>query len=236
MSVSAKKLRANRLNAKKSRGATTPAGRAASSQNAVKHGLCSSVFRVQPTEQQWQFDELYRQFVEAEKPLDSVEFSLVRKMTEATWQSARAVRLQEGCITATQSPEQKANNIQELSMPPQFERFLRYQAAYDRAYARAAKELREKRKERQLAERGVVSQKRQEAAEARKEAAENRQKELHPHRVAAAKARSEREQTNTTLAAIKLGDKIASSLSPEDAKAFTEIAENRCQSAVSERL
>jgi hypothetical protein len=152
-------------------------------------------------------------------------------MTHILQDDRRAVRLQEGCITATQSPEQKANNIQELSMPPQFERFLRYQAAYDRAYARAAKELREKRKERQLAERGVVSQKRQEAAEARKEAAENRQKELHPHRVAAAKARSEREQTNTTLAGIKLADKITSSLSPEDAKTFTEIATRRWEAS-----
>jgi len=212
MSVSKRKRKANRANAQKSTGAVTPAGRAAVSTNAIKHGL-TGCFRVLVTESQEQFDLLLEQFLEAEQPVGGVEVQLVRKMAEHTWMSARCVRAQEGCITATQTPEQKAQGLCATSVNLEIERYLRYQAAHDRAYQRASKELRERRKERQLAARGFVSQKHQEAQEAR-------QAELHPHKVAAAKAGAQHAESRATMASIKTAEKITSFIPPEAAAAW----------------
>ncbi len=64
-------------------------------------------------------------------------------------------------------------------MRPELERYLRYQAHHDRAYARASAELLKRKKERRVEEIGFESQKRAEAQEKRRDAKENRQVEQH---------------------------------------------------------
>ncbi|MBV8898420.1 MAG: hypothetical protein JO051_18025 [Acidobacteriaceae bacterium] len=210
MSISDRKLEANRANAQKSSGPATQAGLEKSSRNAVKHGL-TGCFRVLPYESQEDFDYLLNEFVEAEKPVGAVEFQLVRKMAEFTWLGARCVRMQEGCITETQTPEQKAAGLTQSSVSYEIDRYIRYQAAHDRAYQRASKELQDRRKQRLIAERGFVSQKRTEADQERKA-------ELHQYKVAAAKAHAGAAESRATIAAIKAAESITSFLPPEAAE------------------
>jgi hypothetical protein len=188
--TSLKRILANRANSQKSTGPTSDTGRTKSATNSRKHGLTGR-FTVMPGENQEAFDNLFQQFMLDEKPVGSVEIELVRKMAEHTWLRERAARCQEACfVVMPQSPEQAANDEAEVRVRAELERYIRYQSHHDRAYARAASELLKRQKERRLAECDFVSQKRSEAEETRKA-------EIHPYKVAAAKAHSEREQLRT---------------------------------------
>jgi len=191
MSTSKKKLAANRANAQKSTGPKTPEGKAKVAQNNWKHGL-TGTFRVLPGENQQTYDDLLDEFVRVEKPADGLELQLVRKMAESNWISARAVRLQEGCIVNTSTPELAAQKLASAAVSNQLERFLRYQAAADRAYARAAAELAKRRKERAQAERGFESQKRAKALLVIRQKQQQQRDELHPPRFLHAQLKTER--------------------------------------------
>ena len=168
-----KRTAANRANAQKSTGPKTEAGKEKVSQNALKHGLCGN-FKVLACENQAEYDGIFESFLQAEKPVDDVERQLVIKMARHTWRSERAIRFQEGCFwIQPQTPEQEKTGDRGLAMRVDIEMYVRYQAAHDRAYARAANELAKRRKERRLAENGFESQKRAAAQEMRREAQEN---------------------------------------------------------------
>ncbi|HZS57299.1 MAG TPA: hypothetical protein VFA65_23065, partial [Bryobacteraceae bacterium] len=123
----------------------------------------------------------------------------------------RASRLQEGCFIISRTDEQRRNLEGQAVIDPQLERFMRYQAHHDRAYARASAELLKRRKERLLAERGFVSQQRAEQREKRCE-------EVHVYRVergkiavAIDKIKLEREQTKTLTAQVDAVNQTTSS-------------------------
>ena len=177
--VTDKQLAANRENAQQSHGPVTPEGKAISSQNAMKHGLCGR-FKVLAGENQAAFDELFNQFVKDEQPVGSVEVELVRRMAEYTWLRDRATRFQTACFhVADPTPELTAAGKSDIGFSPELERFLRYQAHFDRAFARASAELMKRRKERELRESRFESQKRARATEFRSEKRERRQEERH---------------------------------------------------------
>ena len=191
MPISARKLAANRANAQKSTGPRCPESKEKVALNAVKHGLCGR-FKVLSCEDQSEYDDLLRRFMEAEKPVDDVERELVAKMARHTWLSERAIRFQEGCfLVQPQSPEEEAANRDGIAVRKDLDNYLRYQTCHDRAYARAAAELARRRKERQLSESRFDSQQRARAAEARREKHSNHRDELHHWRVAGAQANAE---------------------------------------------
>ena len=66
------KMMANRRNAAKSTGPRTPEGKAASSQNRLAHGLCSSALLVRG-ESQEQFDALRAEVIAAYQPATAEE-------------------------------------------------------------------------------------------------------------------------------------------------------------------
>ena len=106
-----KQIFANRRNAQKSSGATTPEGKSIVAQNSRKHGLTGR-FTVMPGENQEAFDNLFEQFMLDEKPVGSVEVELVRKMAEHTWLRQRASRCLEACfLVLPQTPEQAENGL-----------------------------------------------------------------------------------------------------------------------------
>ena len=177
-------LKANRENAKKSTGPTTAAGKSKVSQNRVTHGL-TGAFQVLPGENAENFDKLLNQLMTDEKPVGIAEIELVKKMAQHFWCSERASRFQEGCfLVIAQTPEQLENGEAEIRVRPELERYTRYQAHHDRAYARASAELLKRRKERRQLENGFESQQRAEAQEKRREANENRKVERHKTAVA----------------------------------------------------
>ena len=162
MSISEAKLEASRTNGAKSQGPTSAVGRAKAAQNAIKHGLCGKFFVLQ-SESQDEYNALLQRFIDAEKPLDDVEYELVAKMARSTWMSERAVRMQNGCFTQQpQTDTLKAESMAYISVRDDLDKFLRYQTTHDRAYARAAAELAKRRKERAAEQRGFVSQQRAE--------------------------------------------------------------------------
>jgi hypothetical protein len=183
---SIRQLFANRENAKNSTGPVTPEGKAISSQNRVVHGL-SGQFRVIAGENQAAFNDMLDEFMRDEQPIGIAEVELVKKMVESIWLSNRARRYQDACfVVKPQTRDQLARNEAEVAVRPELERYERYQAHHDRAYARAAAELLRRKKERRLLQNGFESQKRHEAQERRRENHENRVVELHRFAVASA--------------------------------------------------
>jgi hypothetical protein len=194
-----KKLLSNRRNAQKSSGPASPEGKAIVSQNRTVHGLTGR-FGVLAGEDQGQYDRLMDKFMIDENPVGIAEIELVKKMVESLWLTKRGRRLQEGCfLVKEQTADQEANNIAELRVRPELERYLRYQAHHDRVYARAANELLRRRKERLAAERGFESQKRAEAEEIRRETRHVQANETWKYRHATAEQRYEQAVIRTDL-------------------------------------
>ena len=197
MSISERKLEANRANAQKSRGPQLPEMKEKVSQNARKHGLCSH-FHILPCESKAEYDHFLDQLMKDEKPVGSAEIELVVKMAENTWLSKRALRMQHGCYSLEpRTPEQEARGEHPIGISFSLERYIRYQTSFDRAYQRTSKELRERRKERQIEERGFVSKKHAEAEEQRKA-------EKHKEATAHAKIRRQLDEIRLTEKFAKL--------------------------------
>ena len=163
MPISARKLAANRANAKKSTGPTSAAGLEKSSQNRRTHGLCGK-FAVLANESQELFDELLDAFVETEQPANPIEYELVVRMAQQRWLSSRAIAYQNACFEVLpETEENRRNHTKNVAINVELDRHLRYLAASDRAYARASAELARRKKDRELQARGFESQKRAEA-------------------------------------------------------------------------
>jgi hypothetical protein len=198
-----KQLAANRRNAQKSTGPKTPEGRATVSKNRMIHGLRGKFGVVEELEKQENFDALRELYIEELQPNGQVQLDLVEKMAESTWLSARASRGTETCfVLEPKTPEQKKSGDIPVGIDHTgLQRFLRYQAAHDRAYQRAAAELRKLKEAERLAEIGFERQKRQQAEEARKA-------EKHKLAISVATMRTQREE-------MRLGDEIAKMLPPD---------------------
>ena len=98
------KILANRHNAKKSTGPRTHQGKAAVSQNAVKHGLLARQDVISP-ESQADFD-LYRSQILAElTPESPMESILAERIVTLSWRLKRIGRIQNQTIDALNSPD-----------------------------------------------------------------------------------------------------------------------------------
>ena len=84
---------ANRRNAMKSTGPRTSEGKAASSQNRLAHGLCSSSLLIRG-ESQCEFDALHTEIVDAYRPATPEEQMLTDQLAEAQWRLNRARRVE----------------------------------------------------------------------------------------------------------------------------------------------
>jgi len=103
MSTEAQTL-ANRLNAQKSTGPRTSEGKAAVSQNAVKHGLLAR-HDVINSECQADFD-LYRDRMLAElAPASPMESMLAERIVSLSWRLRRTGRIQNQTIDALNAPD-----------------------------------------------------------------------------------------------------------------------------------
>jgi hypothetical protein len=82
---------ANRRNAQKSTGPTTPEGRAAVRHNALKHGLTAEIL-IPSMEDQPDFDRLCDAFETEYQPVGPTEESLLENLAAAKWRLSRAHR------------------------------------------------------------------------------------------------------------------------------------------------
>ena len=90
--ASAAQVLANQQNAQLSSGPRTEAGKAASSRNAVRHGL-TGAFRVLAHEDQHEFDQLSTRLVDEHEPKTEHQLFLVEQLAKSQWNLARAQRL-----------------------------------------------------------------------------------------------------------------------------------------------
>ena len=136
---------ANRRNAEHSTGPRTPEGKAASSHNALKHGLTSAQI-VLPTESQAEFDELANELREEYQPDTPSESLLVDQLIAASWK-LRRVRAAEAHFYQTID-----SATDPLIDDPKLERLARHEARIERSFYRALHELQRIQRERRKAE------------------------------------------------------------------------------------
>jgi hypothetical protein len=86
-------INANRQNAQKSTGPVSAEGKAAVSQNALKHGLCA-VQDVVPTEDQAEFDATRQQMIGDLAPVGAIEMMLAQRISSLAWRLRRAQTMQ----------------------------------------------------------------------------------------------------------------------------------------------
>ena len=131
--TSAKQAESNRRNASKSTGPKTAEGKAASSLNALRHGLRSRTF-MQPGDDQEEYNQLCADLQDALKPQDRPEQLLLEKMAIAEWQLVRLQR-SEYILLLDQHGIIDAGHI------PLFDRLSQFQARLERTSIRVYKEL-----------------------------------------------------------------------------------------------
>jgi len=110
----------------KSTGPRTESGKAASSQNALRHGLASGTILI-PGEDPAEFQALETALFDQYKPADPTQTILVHDMAKHHWLKDRALRLQ-GEALALATPGE---------IPASFPVLLRYQTTNDRAFYKA---------------------------------------------------------------------------------------------------
>lgn len=143
---------ANRQNAGKSTGPKTPDGKATVGRNATSHGL-SGRFSVLPHESREEYDSLAVRLAAEHAPEGETQAFLVERMVQARWKLARLERLaflaMEETITAPDTPQDPdARLLETLSRGGNvLEKLERYQAATERSFYKALRELRTLQKE-----------------------------------------------------------------------------------------
>ncbi len=118
----------------KATGPRTPEGKAASGQNALRHGLTSAQI-VLPGESASDFEGLRRSLVEAHRPAPGVELMLVDQIAQCLWRLNRARRFEQEAVQ-----HENAFNPDSIAAA-RLERILRYTAAIERELHRSTREL-----------------------------------------------------------------------------------------------
>ena len=161
---------ANRRNAQLSTGPQTPAGKQASSGNALKHGLASTKV-VLPHEDPAAFEELKNALLDEHAPSGLIERELVLLLAAAMWRLSRAHRVEalylEQTLGEYSSDEALAVLISSRD-DHRFAKIQRYLTQAERAFHRALQEVR----------RAQESRRRAEGAAAKKQAAAAKQWEV----------------------------------------------------------
>jgi hypothetical protein len=153
-----KQIEANRLNAKKSTGPKTPAGKARSSRNAFIHGLSSQ----RPTvtiENSAEFNAFANKFMDQYEPLEPSEIFLVRRIACMAWRIQRAqcyetLVLDNLCNSFPEDDTRTDQDVFSQLLLDDFRnhqtlaKLQRYETQLERSILRCMKELRDSRKAR----------------------------------------------------------------------------------------
>jgi hypothetical protein len=95
------RARASRINGAKSRGPKSAAGKARSSRNAIKHGLCMDKTLMFPEEDPWAFDALERALLAELAPVGALQGVLAQRIVSAAWRLRRADRIEAELLART---------------------------------------------------------------------------------------------------------------------------------------
>jgi hypothetical protein len=147
-------IAANRENSLRSTGPVTASGKAASSQNALRHGLTSTRV-VLPGEDASVFDALRETLLRDYAPANDFERLLVEELAAASWRLQRARAVETAFLAKLagdgQNPDQ-AIAAALLEKPKEVDRLIRYINTYDRAFYRVHDKLLKVQRERRMEE------------------------------------------------------------------------------------
>jgi hypothetical protein len=99
-SVSEKQLAANRANAAKSTGPTSPDGLARSAQNSRKHGFTATKFVVSGVEEAQDLENLKADIIETYRPVNRLELLTCERIATAVFVMQRSAQLEAGLLTS----------------------------------------------------------------------------------------------------------------------------------------
>ncbi len=205
MSTTPAQTAANQANSQKSTGPKTEEGKAASSQNNFRHGLCGA-FVIQTWEKAEDYEALLDGLRDEHQPANPTEALLVEQMAQHWWIAQRALRLQE---LSFHSEGPVCTSEKELAL------YLRYGVTHERAFSKALTDLTKLRAEQLKAaermERLAMAQRAQETSLKRQALAEVRKTELHTARLESLDAKAELDRAK---AAVKTTPVPESSPSP----------------------
>src|ERR1700730_12205664 len=154
--ASQQQIDANRRNAQKSTGPTTPKGRAAVRHNALKHGLTAEIL-IPSMEEQPEFDRLCEAFEIEYQPVGPTEESLLENLAAAKWCLSRARKAETGFfLKRSLDLEHESQDYRELpgngrlalivdldsAGPDTLAKISRYEARLERSFYKALTELR----------------------------------------------------------------------------------------------
>ncbi|HME10605.1 MAG TPA: hypothetical protein VKG25_26355 [Bryobacteraceae bacterium] len=118
------KIETNRANAQFSTGPRTEDGKAASSQNARKHGLTAKHLAIKPEDRE-EFEEMLAGYQTEINPRGAIQQTLFDEIVTAAW-NLRRIRILESTLDL---------------LDPQYERLARHKTRIERTFHRALKEL-----------------------------------------------------------------------------------------------
>ena len=136
-------------NALKSTGPRTSEGKAASSRNAIKHGLTARQVVI-PGENQADFDALLQGMADDRKPVGELEIQILGEVAACVWRLARA--------RAKEAEMLEKTALFDAAHEPGFERLLRYMSSIERQYNRAIVRLDRLQAERRAQESQAVTE------------------------------------------------------------------------------
>ncbi|MGH9627410.1 MAG: hypothetical protein ACRD7E_03480 [Bryobacteraceae bacterium] len=162
METTSPRVAANRANAQKSTGPTSPEGKDKVSQNARSHGLTSSKL-VLSHEEQAEFNRMRAGFLASYRPVNQAELAIVERIANSYWRLQRAEGIETALLDELMhtileehpglDPDQALAKVFTLdSEAKKMRLFLRYRSAIEREYHRALADLRRAQKERWQAE------------------------------------------------------------------------------------
>jgi hypothetical protein len=145
ISISPKKLEANRRNARLSTGPRTEVGKNHSRLNALTHGVLSSVLVVSDKELESpaEFAELLRELARDLEPVGKLEEMLVEKIAVCWWRQQRALRFEARRICENSEATVGSRGRDDFSLPFDGEliRILRYETSVHRQLVYAINQL-----------------------------------------------------------------------------------------------
>jgi hypothetical protein len=148
---SAAQVLANRENSLRSTGPVTAVGKAASSTNAIRHGLTSKQIVI-PGEDPEQYDAHRLALIKEHKPATETERTLVEELAASSWRLLRARRFETAVLNKligdAADPEAAFAAMFLEEKPKELDRLQRYVTSIERAYYRALNKLAALQKER----------------------------------------------------------------------------------------
>ena len=150
--ASARQIEANRKNARKCTGPTSPEGKTRSKFNGLKHGLTAATV-VLPYEDEIAYHELRGQVLEDFTPECATDWMLVDQVASAWWRTIRARNVETSLMEAHSKTLLSRNEVKRRLTPKQhfealaiamashpedtFKNFHRYEASIERSFYRA---------------------------------------------------------------------------------------------------